>query len=948
MFIVSFLLLITFVRSDCGSNKYRATNGECVSCSDTFGSNCSECTPTYCTSCASGTYLSTVFECVSYSSVSDCAEIVEGECVQCNDGFYLDIANNNKCTSCNSLVTNCSRCNSRECFKCTEGNYLSNGGQTCKLTPSSPDPIFGQCDFGYYFDPDALACAHCMDLCALCTSSTNCLVCNEGLVLEDPSSSTSKCVTIDNCVTVVSDHCEECASGYYINGRGCSSCPSNCSYCEGTTCLKCDPFFFLHNSACVETIENCKLATSDQGCLECNEGFYYDTTQNTCNTCNNCPKCSSYNDCLECDSGYYLLNGVCVYMDEYCEQTDLYGCVQCQTNTTNTTLADAYMTEENLGDDNNITFSYYLRVSEYDSQHHITYERECQLCSERCKLCEFYDNWCVACNEPYALVANETATEIYSAMTNDFDKTIYSCQTKPDTCLTFVMGYCTECKENHFLSNISCVECDESCSSCVTQTYCNSCNEELDDDENAIYWRPPSISSLSALNKGYCFLVNESLSDSDYRLDMCEVAITVDGCSKCLTGFYMYDNYCVECPTNCAECKMNDNETDVICSSCSNNMYLENNVCQSCDNIENCEVCNSAGCETCVEGYSVSSDRRSCSTSNLGTILPLVGGGGLIIILLVTGIIFFIWWRQVRRERRSDAKARKLQIEDFDEMVKSADNDKFPLTTNTWKLDFDLGSKPAEVDQEYTQLVKVINPSKKSKYLFHLENKPSHCYNLDIQPKQYFLNANNVVDIKFTIKMLCTTDVNEYVSIVARTDEDDDVEQEVATFHLVIASELSFKLDHELLNPIAPPLGEGSFGIVFRGKYGNLDVAIKKMKARVLIGEQKEEFDHEILILQTFRYDPIIKFIGAVYTENEYAIVTEFAEYGNLSKIWGKYEVSFELKMKILDDLACALNYIHHLHYIHRDVKGENVLLTSINPNNTVCGKLSDLELLHK
>ena len=90
------------------------------------------------------------------------------------------------------------------------------------------------------------------------------------------------------------------------------------------------------------------------------------------------------------------------------------------------------------------------------------------------------------------------------------------------------------------------------------------------------------------------------------------------------------------------------------------------------------------------------------------------------------------------------------------------------------------------------------------------------------------------------------------------------------------------------------------------------------------------------------RHNCVVELIGAVYTEGEIAIVTEFAEFGSLSKIWGKQTVGYELKVKILDDMVVALAYLHQNQILHRDVKGENLLVFSLNPHSPVCAKLTD------
>ncbi|ELP84151.1 protein kinase, putative, partial [Entamoeba invadens IP1] len=140
-------------------------------------------------------------------------------------------------------------------------------------------------------------------------------------------------------------------------------------------------------------------------------------------------------------------------------------------------------------------------------------------------------------------------------------------------------------------------------------------------------------------------------------------------------------------------------------------------------------------------------------------------------------------------------------------------------------------------------------------------------------------------------------------------------------------------------------LGEGSFGIVFKGMFRNNVVAIKKMKINTEDDSQKIEFGKEVEMLDKFRSEYIIHFYGAVFIPNKICMVTEFAQFGSLQDLMKHKrsdEVNMELRVKYIRDAAKGISYLHTNGILHRDIKPDNILIFSLDINEKVNAKLTD------
>ncbi|ELP88127.1 tyrosine kinase, putative, partial [Entamoeba invadens IP1] len=863
-------------------------------------------TPNHCFECYAGAHLeirntdnSPVPDmlCVTDTKITNCATQDSNACIACNEGFYLK---DNQCSDCKTAITSCNKCNSTHCFGCDDSLTLSNDQTKCVDCSLSANSVqCGKCDAGTYFNVEQRKCLKCTDKCAVCTSAVNCYKCESGnLLVKD---GTVSCTPIMNCKHLVDDHCESCESGFYLFNGGCKACGNNCSLCYSTTtdttiCSTCKDGYTLQDGKCYEYSDiNCQTGSPSFGCITCSDGYYFGSTAK-CEKCDgSCAKCvENATNCISCNTNYYFNENVCVLKDENCKLVDQSGCKECA-NTQN--MRGFYIPENG---------------------------KRCEQCAENCQLCEKLSTNCTACVDNYLLRWVSTS--------DSEDTGYYTCLLKDDTtCGSAQMGYCTNCTDGRFISesgkNQECTLCDKSCDTCEDSLHCYTCADG--------YFLPKNYSTSE--KKPLCW--------EQSTIDMTCTA-TKTGCDVCKKGYWIdsSDNTqfnCTECPQGCESCQYSPTSEKVMCSSCiSSQEYVKDGVCNKCSELKNCKSCKEDKCDVCQDGYTIDAGGVSCSKTNWALIIPLVVIGILLIVAVIFVIIVIIWWKRKKSLAAESTAIKPFHVSsDLQMLLLGADNEKFPLKTDKWELNFDGSKAKVVVDMEYEETINLANMTKKE-YYFEFHYTPSHKYDLDITPNNATLRPGNAMAITFKMKVLCTTSICDQIGITAM--DVDEQNKETAALKIIVESDLSLKLDHTELKPVMPPIGEGAFGMVFRGTYRGRDVAIKKMKARNLTPEQEKEFSLEVSMMTQLRSNTVVELIGAVYTEGEISIVTEFAEYGSLSKIWKKQTLNYQLKVKILDDMAVALSYLHQNMVLHRDVKGENLLVFSLNPHSPVCAKLTD------
>ncbi|KAF9228059.1 kinase-like protein [Gyrodon lividus] len=128
-------------------------------------------------------------------------------------------------------------------------------------------------------------------------------------------------------------------------------------------------------------------------------------------------------------------------------------------------------------------------------------------------------------------------------------------------------------------------------------------------------------------------------------------------------------------------------------------------------------------------------------------------------------------------------------------------------------------------------------------------------------------------------------------------------------------------------------LGSGSFGNVYKGSYLGIDVAIKEVLPSNSYDVAKY-FEREWRLMKEARHPNVVLYLGlsrAPPPDGRIFIISEYIENGNLRQyIFAKNKpFPWRLRISFATDIARALAYLHARKCIHRDLKGENLLVTA-------------------
>ena len=341
-------------------------NGECLECKDNFFKygkkgqlqlcksylsqdflNCKsiDYETGFCNICENGYFLSSEYKCIK---TENCEESFLGNCISCQDGYYLNKFNN-ICEKKNGNFTLCKQSlDNITCDICDTYNYFDKDGICVpnKYCYRSINFTCIKCIEGYFLTPNSV-CTYTQNCIEGDKDLGMCMKCNDTFYL-DGNDYICKTNLENNefkhCTKTYEGKCIECEKDFYLGEDSKCSFTKNCFESKLDICINCSKNYFLGYDHKCTNIEHCIYSSHDY-CLECEDGFYFNRKNKTCYEYNNNSKfnnckysCEYAEKCCECKDKYYLRksDNLCLNNTEpgpfyKCAESDEGGeyCVNC-------------------------------------------------------------------------------------------------------------------------------------------------------------------------------------------------------------------------------------------------------------------------------------------------------------------------------------------------------------------------------------------------------------------------------------------------------------------------------------------------------------------------------------------------------------------------------------------------------------------------------------------
>ncbi|GBG32731.1 Serine/threonine-protein kinase Nek1 [Hondaea fermentalgiana] len=133
-------------------------------------------------------------------------------------------------------------------------------------------------------------------------------------------------------------------------------------------------------------------------------------------------------------------------------------------------------------------------------------------------------------------------------------------------------------------------------------------------------------------------------------------------------------------------------------------------------------------------------------------------------------------------------------------------------------------------------------------------------------------------------------------------------------------------------------IGRGNYGTarLVRDRRSGAKLVVKKIPLNSLSEKERRDAESECKLLAKLQHPNIVDYIDSFLEDEALHLVTQYCEQGDLAKLIKHYKKrgKYFPEKQIVDwfiQIAMAVDYIHSLNVMHRDLKTGNVFLTKTN-----------------
>jgi hypothetical protein len=129
----------------------------------------------------------------------------------------------------------------------------------------------------------------------------------------------------------------------------------------------------------------------------------------------------------------------------------------------------------------------------------------------------------------------------------------------------------------------------------------------------------------------------------------------------------------------------------------------------------------------------------------------------------------------------------------------------------------------------------------------------------------------------------------------------------------------------------ANKLGQGAFGVVYRGRWQSMPVAIKSLHLQAADDALRREMAAEASVMSNLRHPNILILYGAVTDVAPFLMVLELMDMSLDKLLSSPAPLPWSLRYRIGADIGSGLAYLEVKRIVHRDLKSMNVLLDKVS-----------------